>query len=213
MATLFRHHIEQQRDWTFETPDLELALLPLLDSFDHLGVRFVLVGSLACSIYGLPRAVPDVDVLADVHQEQLPGLCQHLSAHYLIDPDAVARAIQQQTFFSVLHVSRLIKVDILLPSTSFDISLLQRRQAMTVVEGRAPLWMARAEDLTVMLLRWYQQRGDNRDDYWNDLLGLLKVQAPTLDLPSLCQQAQTLQVSELCTQALIDAGIWGQESS
>jgi hypothetical protein len=73
--------------------------------------------------------------------------------------------------------------------------------------------MASAVDLTLMFLLWYRQNGKNADEQWNDILGLLKVQAPTLDLSYLCQQAKTLHIGDLCTQALIDAGIWEQEPS
>jgi hypothetical protein len=213
LATLFRNEVKQRANWTLQPPDLQEVLLPLLDSFEHLDVRPLLIGSLACSIYGLPRAVQDVDVLADVCQEQLPFLFEHFCNHYLFEPDAVSLAIQQRTFFSLLHISRLIKIDIFLPSTTFETSMLKRGQTIPLIEGRAPLWMASAVDLTLMFLLWYRQNGKNADEQWNDILGLLKVQAPTLDLSYLCQQAKTLHIGDLCTQALIDAGIWEQEPS
>jgi hypothetical protein len=213
LAMLFRHEIEQQTDWTLQTPDLQEALLPLLDSFEQGGVCFLLIGSVACSVYGLPRAAQDINVLADLAQEQLPSLLKDFNNHYLFDPDAVSLAIQQRTCFSLLHLSRLVKMDVFLPSTVFETSMLKQGQTVPLIEGRAPLWMASAEDLTLMLLQRYHQRGKNTDDQWNDVLGLLKVQAPTLNLSYLCQQAKTLHIGDLCTQALIDAGIWVQELS
>lgn len=94
-----------------------------------------------------------------------------------------------------------------IPSTPFEASLLEHGQAVSLIEGRGPSWIASAEDLALMLLQWYRQCGKQADDQWNDLLGLLKVQAPTLDLPYLCQQAEILHLDDLCTQALLDAGI------
>lgn len=213
LATLFRHEIEQRTDWTLQTPDLQEALLLLLDGFEQVGLRSLLIGSVACSVYGLPRATHDVDVLTDLHQEQLSLLFEHITPSYLFDPEAVSLAVQQRTSFSLLHVSRLIKTDVFLPSTSFEAALLEHGQAISLIEGRAPSWIASAEDLALMLLQWYHQREKQADDQWNDLLGLLKVQAPTLDLPYLCQQAKMLHIEDLCTQALIDAGIWEQEPS
>jgi hypothetical protein len=213
LAKLFRHEIEQRSDWTRDAPDLQEALLPLLDGIEHIGVRSLLIGSVACSVYGLPRATHDVDVLTDLHQEQLPLLFESLTPSYLFDQEAVALAVQQRMSFSLLHVSRLIKMDVFLSSTSFDAAMLKHGKAISLMEGRAPSWIASAEDLALMLLQWYQQRGKQADDQWNDLLGLLKVQAPTLDLPYLYQQAKLLHVGDLCTQALIDAGIWEQEPS
>ena len=213
LAIVFRNEIEQRTDWTLQTPDLQEALLPLLDGFEQVGVRSLLIGSVACSVYGLPRATHDVDVLTDLHQEQLPFLFEHFTQSYLFDQEAVSLAVQQRTSFSLLHVSRLIKMDIFLPSTPFEASLLEHGHAVSLMEGRAPSRIASAEGLALMLLQWYRQRGQQADDQWNDLLGLLKVQAPTLDLSYLCQQAKLLHVGDLCTQALFDAGIWEQEPS
>jgi hypothetical protein len=58
-----------------------------------------------------------------------------------------------------------------------------------------------------MRLEWYRDRGSTADDQWNDILGVLKVQAPTLDLKYLRFVAQTLNISDLLEQGLIDAGI------
>jgi hypothetical protein len=58
-----------------------------------------------------------------------------------------------------------------------------------------------------MLLKWYRDCEATSDNQWNDILGVLKVQAPTLDLKYLCQVAYTLNISGLLEQALIDSGI------
>jgi hypothetical protein len=212
LAMLFRNEIGRRTDWALQAPDLQEALLPLIDVSEQLGVHSLLIGSVACSIYGLPRATQDVDVLADFHREQLPFLFEHFTNSYLFDHHALALTVEQRTFFSLLHASRLVKIDIFLPSTVFEASMIEHGQAVPLIEGRAPLWMASAEDLTLMRLLWYRQSGNNADDQWNDLLGLLKVQAAQLDLEYLCQQAEALHVGNLCTQVLIDAGLRDRES-
>jgi hypothetical protein len=73
--------------------------------------------------------------------------------------------------------------------------------------------MASPEDIILMRLLWYHQSGNHADDQWNDLLGILKVQAPTLNLAYLSQQAETLKLSDLLVLALIDAGISDEEPS
>ena len=191
LATLFRDEIRQRTSWAPQAPDLQEALLPIIDVLEQLGVDYLLTGSVACSVYGLPRAVQDVDVLAELHSKQLPFLFERLVESYLFDRDAVTLAVQQRTPFSLLHLSRLVKIDILLPSTTFEVSVLQHRQTTLLIEGRAPLWMASPEDIILMRLIWYCQTGSQADDQWNDLLGILKVQAPTLNLAYLSQQAET----------------------
>lgn len=211
LATLFRDRIRQRASWALQAPDLQEALLPIIDVYEQLGVRYLLTGSVACSVYGLPRAVQDVDVLADLDSKQLPLFFERLAESYLFDQDAVSLAVQQRTSFSLLHLSRLVKVDIFLPSTVFDASMLQHRQMVALIEGNAPLWMASPEDIILIRLVWYRQCGNHADDQWNDLLGILKVQAPALNLIYLSQQAETLKISDLLVLALIDAGIRDEE--
>jgi hypothetical protein len=43
-----------------------LVVAKLAGVFDALGIRYVVGGSLASSIYGIPRATQDVDLVADV---------------------------------------------------------------------------------------------------------------------------------------------------
>lgn len=207
LATLFRNKIGQRTNWTLQAPDLQEALLPVIDVYEQLGVCYLLTGSVACSVYGLPRAAQDVDMLADLNSEQLPLLFEHLAECYLFDQDVISLAVQQRTSFSLLHVSRLVKIDILLPSTIIEASMLQQRQMVPLIEGREPLWMATPEDVILMYLIWYHQSENHPDDQWNDLLGILKVQAPTLNLTYLSLQAETLKISDLFALALIDAGI------
>ena len=42
-------------------PDIIVALEPVVDAFDQLGVGYFIGGSIASSAHGLPRATLDVD--------------------------------------------------------------------------------------------------------------------------------------------------------
>ncbi len=83
----------------------------------------------------------------------------------------------------------------------------QRVRQISLIEGYRPIWIASPEDVVLMGLEWYRECGATADDQWNDILGVVKVQAPTLDLTYLRHVAPTLNVSGLLEQALIDAGI------
>ncbi len=213
LAHLFFHAIEKQPEWRLQTPDLLEVLLPILDVAEHLNIPALLIGSVAGSIHGFPRSAQDVDILANFHREQLAFLLEQLAHSYVFDPHAITLSQQQPTSFSLLHVSRLIKVDVFLPSTRFERALLKRRQAQVFIEGRAPLLIASAEDMVLLNLIQYQAQGNNADDRWNDILGILKVQAPTLDLAYLDRQAKSVDVEGLLSQALVDAGIRDTVSS
>ncbi len=207
LASLFLEALQHHLEWRLQASDIQEAMLPLLDVAERLDVPALLIGSVAGSIYGFPRSVHDVDIMVDFSSQHSTFLLEQLAHSYVFDPHAVISAVQQHTSFSMLHLSRLIKVDVLLPSTVFDNTLWERRQAQELIEGRAPLFVASAEDVTLLTLLQYHAQGTSADDRWNDILGILKVQAPTVDCVYLERQATALGIEELLSQALIDAGI------
>ena len=111
----------------------------------------------------------------------------------------------------MLHLSRLIQVDVFLPSTNFDTVVGERKQAHTLVEGHAPLLVASAEDVTLLNLLQYQAEGSTADDRWNDILGILKVQASGINCAYFEQQATALGLRDVLEQAFIDAGLRDEE--
>ena len=99
-------------------------------------------------------------------------------------------------------------MDLILPhDTSFDSLVSQRAQQLSLIEEYQPMWIAFPEDVVLMRLEWYRDGEATAHDQWNDILGVLKVQAPTLDLNYLRHVAQILNVSDLLEQALVDAGL------
>jgi hypothetical protein len=208
LATDFQAAVEQRPEWSIQEHDLLVALIPVIEAFKCLGIRYYLSGSIACSVYGLPRGAQDIDFLADIQLEHVCPLIDHLQAAYTINEQALRDAIAQRSGFSLLHLSSLVKVDVMLPrGTAFDSLVSQRAQQLSLIEGYQPIWIASPEDVVLLRLEWYRDGEATADDQWNDILGVLKVQAPTLDLRYLCHVAQTLNVSGLLEQALIDAGI------
>ena len=208
LATDFQAAVEQRPEWTIQEHDLLVAMVPVIEAFECLGIRYYVSGSIACSVYGLPRGAQDIDFRADIQLEHVCPLIDYLQAAYTINVQALCDAIAQRSAFSLLHLSSLVKVDVMLPrGTPFDSLVSQRVQQRSLIEEYQPLWIASPEDVVLLGLEWYRECGATADDQWNDLLGVVKVQAPTLDLTYLRHVAPTLNVSGLLEQALIDAGV------
>src|SRR5579884_1042785 len=93
-------------------PDLYAAMQPVLDAFTQLGIRYFVGGSVASSVYGIPRATLDVDLVADLSFSQVDALVARLQGTYYISEDAVREAVARQTSFNVVHLATLLKIDI-----------------------------------------------------------------------------------------------------
>ena len=186
------------------TRDLESAVAPVADAFDRLGVDYYLAGSVSSSLFGIARATADVDVVAHLRFEHVKSLASSLSTAYYIDEDVVTDAIRRGAMFNVIHLATMLKVDVYVATTAFDRSAMARRQQDTLVP-EAPVRqfaIATAEDVVLHKLRWYRDGGEVSDRQWSDILGVLRVQGPSLDLEHLRRWAGVLDVADLLERAL-----------
>jgi hypothetical protein len=67
--------------------------------------------------------------------------------------------------------------------------------------------IASAEDTVLAKLQWYRDTGGVSDRQWNDVLGVLKVQAAALDRAYLDEWARELSLTDLLRRALDEAGL------
>lgn len=190
------------------TPDILAATLPIVEVLEQLSVSYHIGGSVASSIYGLPRLTIDVDLVADLKLEHVHPLVRYLEKDYYIDEDAVKDAIRRHSSFNAIHLESMLKVDVFIPkSRLFDQEELRRTQLQTLVEGTRPFYVASPEGTILNKLEWYRMGNEVSDRQWNDILGVLKVQGTHLDMAYLQRWAAVLQVGDLLERALVDAGL------
>lgn len=108
-------------------PDIVDAITPIVEELEDLGVPYHIGGSVASSIYGLPRLTIDVDMVVDLRPGQVRSFVLRLKSDYDIDEDFVRDAIRRRGSFSVVHFGTSLKVDIFIPKTRlFDQEELRR---------------------------------------------------------------------------------------
>lgn len=179
-------------------PGVFQALVRLLEQAQ---VPYLIVGGMAQAVIGEPRMTQDVDCIVFVQPPQVSGLLDRFSrAGFAVDRPGVLQRIESTGTFNV-HRGRW-RVDIILASTEFEQSALQRAQRLRLydMEVNLPtpedliilkLVPGREKDLldakTVMirhrdrldrtyLERWAQQLSDEAEDprIWQTLQRLLK---------------------------------------
>jgi hypothetical protein len=189
-------------------------MLPAVRAFDRLGVSSYLAGSIASSLHGMQQLAQDVDLVVDLPRHRLPSLLALLGQHYVLDEEEARRAVRERASFPVIHLDTLMKVDVVLPRPSAFETAMRRLVAPATLDERCPpVQVASAPEMILIKLRRYQRdersRSDGmRDDsLWNDIVGMLKVQGPDLDLVLLEHWAEALEVAETWRRALVAAGL------
>ena len=188
--------------------DLLAALRPVLDALGRLGVRHFVGGSVASSAHGIARASLDVDVVADLQPAHVGALVAALQDAYYVDETRVREAVRARRSFNLIHLSTMFKVDVFVSKgRSFDDSSFSRArlERLSREPGDPGIPLASAEDVLLAKLEWFRRGGETSERQWEDVLGLLRVGAGTLDTTYLLHWAGAVGVTDLLQRAFAQA--------
>jgi hypothetical protein len=116
----------------------------------------MLSGSVALSIYTLPRATRDFDFVVHLQQKDIDDLLARFREGYYCDRDAVKEAIIHHSMFNIIDHTSGFKADfIILKNEPFRKAEFERRLEIEF-EGM-PVNVVSAEDLLLSKLIWIQE--------------------------------------------------------
>ncbi|MFY9823516.1 MAG: hypothetical protein WAM82_19195 [Thermoanaerobaculia bacterium] len=190
------------------TPDEAFkVVLEVARVLEDVGISYAVGGSLASSLWGIPRSTQDADLVADLRSHQVQSFVAGTEGAFYVSPERIHHAIGRRASFNLLHLKTGIKVDVFIfKGDRLSLLEMSRRRIFPLASGdRLPV--ASPEDIVLQKLRWYRMGNGVSDQQWNDVLGVLKVQGENLDLPYLKEWAKTIKVEDLLEKALQDAGI------
>lgn len=87
--------------------ELLAAVFRVVQTFEKLGVDYLIGGSVASSVYGEPRQTVDADLLASLFVRHAEPLVQELAGEFYADLPAVRSAIQTQGSFNLIHLETI----------------------------------------------------------------------------------------------------------
>jgi hypothetical protein len=181
------------------------GLKRILEVLDVLEIPYQLVGSLASSVYGIPRTTMDVDLVADLRTDHIKEFVSQLKADFYADPEMIKEAIARGRSFNLIHYASSFKFDIFpLQKDEYSQTQFRRREfAETRLLGDPiECAVATAEDTILSKLRRYRTGGETSERQWNDLRGILQVSGARLDLAYLNTWAPRLGVVDLLERLL-----------
>jgi len=191
-----------------KTPDLIIAIKPVVEAFNKLGVAYYIGGSVASSAYGIARATLDVDLVADLKKHHVKLLIEMLQSEYYIDRDVVLSAIHSRTSFNMIHFETMLKVDVfIVRDRSYDKEAFRRKREDTldVEQETRKFYFSSPEDIIINKLEWFRSGGEVSERQWHDVLGVLKVQKNSLDMKYLRYWTSELGLFDLLEQAIQDS--------
>ena len=181
-----------------------LVVAKLAEIFDNLGIAYLVGGSLASSVHGIPRSTEDVDLIADVKTSQVDALVKALAVEFYADINMVSDAIERTSSFNVIYLSSMFKADIFIQrDDAWSRQEMARAlsEVLDLPDGSVTVRFAGPEDTLLHKLVWYKLGNEVSDRQWNDIIGIIDVQGDSLDAAYLDQWAPVLGVRELLERA------------
>ena len=190
------------------TSDVVTVILPLIEALEDFAIHYYLGGSVVSSAYGVSRPTQDVDIVADIRFNHVSALVRRLQAEYYIDAEMIRDAIRHRSSFNLIYLDSMFKIDIFLPKTRHYAQQERlRARKEVIVEGVRPFYLSSPEDIILNKLEWYKMSDGISTRQWNDIIGVIKRQHTTLDLPYLHHWAHELNVADLLARALHEGGL------
>ena len=117
-----------------------IVTLRVTAELERMGVEYLVGGSLASSVHGLPRTTQDVDLVARIAGRHVNDLVSALEQEFYIDAQMISDAIRRRASFNIIHLATMLKMDIfVLDGDALGQEEMKRRVAVTLRDTRSGL--------------------------------------------------------------------------
>ncbi len=171
----------------------EEVLHLVLSMLDDSGIAYMITGSFAANVHGLPRATQDADIVIAAEKKPLNNFLDTLGGSFYFSREAANDALRDELMFNIIHLETGFKVDLIVrKGRPFSREEFSRRRKLTL-HGSAR-WFASAEDIILAKLEW--SRMGNSERQFSDALNVAKVQGEALDRAYLEKWSEDLGIQE-----------------
>lgn len=172
----------------------EEVLHIVLEKLDENGITYMVAGSFASNLHGVPRATQDADVIIESDKRSLERFIDALQDKFYADKNMAIDALLHRSMFNILHLDTGFKIDLIfLKRRDFSEEEFKRRRLSNFL-GK-DRWFTSPEDTILSKLEWSKLGESERQ--FNDAVNIAKIQGNKLDVQYLKQWANELDISKL----------------
>jgi hypothetical protein len=119
-------------------------------------IAYMVTGSIAMSVYAVPRMTRDIDLVVDLSAADADRVCDLFEDDFYVDRGAVRRAVETKAVFNMIHTALVVKVDVVVrKETEYRRTEFARRRRVAVAGQE--LFVAAPEDLILSKLEWARE--------------------------------------------------------
>ena len=167
-------------------------------------VPYMVTGSFASSVHGVPRATQDIDMIIAPTREQLLALMnQFTEPNYDANAEDALDAFRRRSLFSVIDRRGVWKIDFIVrKERPFSKKEFERRKPIDILG--VSLFAATPEDVLLAKLEWAKLGESERQI--RDAAGIIQIQGANLDREYVERWAAELDIEDEWRDALEAAG-------
>ena len=152
----------------------------VFEACDAVGIPYVLVGSFASNVYGVPRSTKDADFVVQTGPGQFSQLMTALGSSFRRDPQVQFETVTGTKKILVEEVESGFEIEFFeLSDDPHDQERFARRRRLSVLGRDA--WILSPEDVLVTKLNWLHRAARKKD--LPDVENVISVQGDALDWP------------------------------
>jgi hypothetical protein len=188
------------------TPIDPLAIAAIVAGIlEAVDLRYAIGGSVAASLMGEPRSTLDLDIMIERDVEKTRLLALKLLETCYVDQESAVVAARTHGTFNAIHLDSSMKIDFFVAEDSrlATEALAHRRRVEPA--GSSALYFYALEDLVARKLVWFRLGGGVSERQWRDVIGMLRINAGSVDLERLRALALSADVLDLLEAAIVEA--------
>ena len=178
------------------------ATAAVIDALDALQVPYMLVGSLSCSYYAIPRSTQDADFVVRIDPETISSLVNRLGDAFQLDRQMSFETVTAPARYILRLVNGTFVVELfLLSDDAHDQQRFARRCRRRILDRDVAI--PTAEDVIITKLRWSHAGRRHKDV--DDARNVIAVQGNWIDwkyVNSWCDQYGTRELLDQVRRSL-----------
>jgi hypothetical protein len=128
----------------------------IIDVLNKCNIPYMLSGSVAMSLYIVPRATRDFDFIIHLRPDDADEFAKNFTYGYYCDLDSMKDAIENKGMFNIIDHSSGFKADfVILKNSDFRQTEFSRRTQVNFYDK--PIFVVTPEDLLLSKLIWIQE--------------------------------------------------------
>jgi hypothetical protein len=161
------------------------AVIALVGALESLAIPYMVSGSLATNVYGVPRATDDGDFVLELPPAgRIGDIAQALPETIRLEPQACFETVTASRMHVCTVTDSAFRMELfLLTDDPYDRERFDRRYRLSLPFG--PVWMPTVEDVIVTKLLWASRAGRLKDQ--DDCRGVIALQGEIVDWEYVCR--------------------------